>query len=681
MWRSIVGLCTIVGLLLPAPGLTQETSIPHYEGSLTGRDTAQADDLASRANAAEEADRFDEVVRLHEAMLELRTRVLGKDHSHTVWERWDLDRVRKVAALSPEKRAGWRSAIDGQIVAGQLKSQGEVAAAEQLCRKALQWQRNVLGEKHPFTAGSYRALAGILDAQGRFAEALLLAQKALDINLELLGEKDPTTAMSMNNVAVSLCAQGKYSEAQVLFQKSLDVQPGLFGERKPSIAIRYSNLASVLTAQGKYVEAQSIFQEAIDRLETTPGKSRIHIAMGYAGLASNLSAQGRHAEAQQLYQKALHLNLELRGENHPSTARSYNGLAHSLSSQEKYIEAQPLFQKALDLDLRLLGQKHPDVALGFGNLATCFNAQQKYAEAEGLYRKALDLRLELLGANHPDTAADYYRLAVNQIAQERYAEARECLLKAAVGYEAVRLNVAVAGLDRAVFGAEQSPYGLLAAVHAILDSPTPAWVAAESNLARGLSDELASRRGVALSVDEKGEKVSFTRELAELETHILRLVAKQELSDSETDELARLQLRRRAAETQLVDRVVALSKREVASLTLVQSVIPENAALVFWVDASSRWGGVDEHWGCVVRSTGEPAWERIFGTGPQNEWKDQDRVLPGKLRQALASETPLSEIKILIEELRTARGSPGRSSSWRQATIRGCRGRHGWRSS
>src|SRR5262249_59637894 len=87
----------------------------------------------------------------------------------------------------------------------------------------------------------------------------------------------------------------------------------------------------------------------------------------------------------------------------------------------------------------------------------------------------------------------------------------------------------------------------------------------------------------------------------------------------------------------------------------------EEAALVAWLGISGF--GFEEHWVCLVRSTGEPVWERLPGTGPGGKWTRQDSDLPARLRFALTGDratAPASaaEVTALARDLHAQRLAP-----------------------
>ncbi|HET6884279.1 MAG TPA: tetratricopeptide repeat protein [Pirellulales bacterium] len=582
---------------------------------------ARYNNLGFKLNAQ---GKYAEAQPLFEKALALQLKLLGEKHSDTALSynnlAYNLHCQAKYDVAEPLYRKAVKLAVEllGEKhpttatiysnLALNLNAQEKYADAESLYHKALAIRLKLLGEKHPDTAASYNNLAANLDSQGKHAEAQPLYQKALDLRRELLGEEHHDTATSLNNLAYNLNVQGKYAEAQPLFRKSLQILLRLLGEKHPNVARCYMNVAKNLDSQGKYAEAEPMHKKALELSREVLGEKHTLTGLCYGNLAQNLKAQERFSEAEGLFRTAIGPP----GEQHADTAQSYDNLAQALCVQvpPKYDQAQPLFEKALALRRKLLGEKHPYTAASHNRLATVLDAQEKHADAQPLFEKALALYCELLGEQHPHSGETHMQIAVNLHAQGKYADARRRLLQAAASYEAGRLSVAERGLERAVFGLEHSPYRLLAAIEARLGDAEAAWVAAETDLARGLSDETASRRQIALTAEEENRRAALADRLAAIAPRILQLVLKQTPTDEEKNDLRRLKQERRTLEAEVAELAVALSQRELAPLTDVQAALADDAAVLLWVDVR---GSLQEHWGCVVRRTGEPIWEPLPG--------------------------------------------------------------------
>jgi tetratricopeptide (TPR) repeat protein len=696
---TLLGLLVACGLAASSddPKPAPDPKKPMYERLLAGDDARRAAELQKRMNSTTDAG---EMVKLGEELLALRTRVQGADHWETVGDRQGVDSLRKIAALTAERQAGWAKACRtnaeahrleemGEVakayplrqeyhrwcervfgekdvatafgcyfLAGNLVGQGREAEAEPLFRRALEIRAELLRDTHPDTAESYRDLAGSLTRLGRPADAEPLLRRSLEIRAELLGDRHPETADCHNSLALNLDAQGKYAGALPHYQRALELYREAFGERHPSTARGLDNLAGNLQSQGRPVEAEGLHRRALEVRVELLGERNAETLINYGNLASSLGAQGRHAEAQPLHQKALDLTIELHGQRALQTGPRLNNLALVLSAQGRHADAQRHLEQALDVYRERIGERHPGTARVYNNLAVNLSTQRRHADAESLFRKALDLRAELLGDSHPETAATLLNLADNLFVQGKHAETRGVLARASAAYEAARLNVADRGLTRAVFGGSQSPYRLLAVSQVRLREPSAAWAAAEADLARGLSDEAGVRRGAVLTSDEQREHAALVARLGQLRPRLFKLVANP-TTDAERDELTRLRTERAKVEARLADLAAGLSRREVAGLADVQAAIPADAALVLWVDAGDQPGRSQEHWGCVIRRSGGPAWESLPGAGPGGAWAQDDSATPEVLRAALASGTvPAADIGALAARLRAQRIAP-----------------------
>jgi hypothetical protein len=78
------------------------------------------------------------------------------------------------------------------------------------------------------------------------------------------------------------------------------------------------------------------------------------------------------------------------------------------------------------------------------------------------------------------------------------------------------------------------------------------------------------------------------------------------------------------------------SQQAVLPLADVQAALALDAALVFWVDSTQ----LGDHWACVVRHRGMPAWVPLHGSGPRGAWTQDDDKLPRRLRDRLAHGEP-----------------------------------------
>jgi CHAT domain-containing protein/tetratricopeptide (TPR) repeat protein len=535
----------------------------------------------------------------------------------------------RIAALG---EANPDTAQSYNILAIAVWSQGKYAEAEAMDRKALAIRIGTLGEAHPNTADSYQNLAAALRDQGKYAEAEAIDRKALAIRIAALGEAHPDTARSYNNLAVTLRSQGEYAEAEAMLRKALAIYIAALGEAHRPTAESYNNLAVVLWNQGKYAEAEAMYRKALAIWIAVLGEADPNSATSYDNLAVALSSQGKYAEAEAMHGKALAIRVAALGDAHPNTARSYSNLADALDSQGKHAEAEAMLRKALAIRVAALGEAHPDTARSYDNLAVALSSQGKHAEAEAMHRKVLAIWMAALGAAHPDTALSYYNLAATIEAQSRPDEALRAWTAAAESFQRARL-LGRRGLDSAL-AADRSPLPALALARA--GQPRAGWARWEDGLARGVLDEVAGRALRPLTAPERARDDELRGRLQALDEQIGRLVSRPRRTQANDQQLESL----RRQQSELEGRYLALQNeldakyREFAGrpsgLEEVQAAIPEDAALVGWVD-TDRY-----HAACLVRRTGDPVWVIIPGTGVDGAWTKDDDKRPGDLRDSLS---------------------------------------------
>ena len=367
--------------------------------------------------------------------------------------------------------------------------------------------------------------------------------------------------------------------------------------------------------------------------------------------------QSKFAEAEPLLLQALRTAREAQGENHPDTAIILNGLGKLALSQAKYPEAERHFSEALRIDEAVFGENHPKTATSLYNVALVDHSQGKLEQAESLYKRSLSTTRRILGVTHPETAMTLNGLAYLYQSQGKSEEAERVLRECTISYEASRLRRA-RSVERGIGGEGANPYPLLAAVSASKGKAVEAFLALEHNLARGLFDELAQRQGAKLSPEQESKRKSSTDRLGAIEPRILKLASQPKLTELEQKELTTLSDERRTLDGALASLAADLSQREVAEFETIRSAIPADAALVLWINVRSGNGSVQEHWGCVVRSTGNPRWARLPGTGPSGAWTLADAQLPDRLIAALAGSASAAEVESLASQLRAQRIAP-----------------------
>jgi CHAT domain-containing protein/tetratricopeptide (TPR) repeat protein len=616
----------------------QEEVLEAYRRHLGGDDLEVIAAMNNLVRPLLRSQRQADAERVAREALRLSLRVLGEDHPLT---------------------AACRDAL-GVV----LDDQAEYAEAEPLFRQALEARRRLLGEAHPATAHSYNNLAGILTYRGQYAEAEPLFRKAVALRRQLLGEAHPDTARAYNNLGQNLALQGRFAEAESLLRRALEIARARLGATHPEVMRCESALAKILADQGRFAEAEALARRALATRREKRGDDHPDTAHSYLALAANLQMQGRHAESEPFARRALEIFRERLGEAHPDTAAGRMSLALVLHARGDFAAAEPLLRQVLEDRRARLGEGHPDTGHVLYNLAMNLGNQGRFVEAEALARRAVEVCRAALGEAHPWTALARAGLAHLLHAQGRHAEAAEAGRAAARGFEAARLRVSFAGLERVPF-AERSPLPVLVACPARAGQGGEAWAFYEANLARGLLDEVAARAARPLTAADRQRERELNDRLDRLDRR-LAVLSRPGADPAQADELRR---QRDTLQSEFTRYEADLSARygvaagQVYDLARVQQALPEDAAVVGWLDFPPKSGAADprgDFWACVVRGSGAPAWVRLDGSGPGGAWTKDDGRLAERVRAALARppDGPHGEAAELVRRLYAQRLAP-----------------------
>ncbi len=630
------------------------------------------------AGNLEELYKLREAEDLYRRALDIFRKTLGEEHPNTATSYNNVASNLDNQGLHQEAEKFYRDALrirlnvlgedhlDTAIVYNNLgynlHEQGKYKQAEAEHQKALAIRRKQLGEKHLETATSYNNIAIAQSARSEFAEAEKNTLKALTIRRSLLGEEHADMASSYNTIAFNLASQGKFSQAEVYYRKALAIRLKVLGEDDVDTANSFNNLATNQVIQGKFAEADKSLRRALSIRLRLLGENHPDTALSYNNVAYNLHSQGKYEEAEEGYRKALAVCLKVLGEDHPETALCYNNVAHNLQFQKKYDKAEEVHRKALAIRCKVLGEKHPLTAVSYNNVSGSLASQGKHQEAEEGFRKALAIHSEVLGGEHPHTVLSYNNLAGNQSAQGKYAEAEKLWRSAAEGYAKARMQIAATGLERAAYASLRSPLPFLAAVLARNGKATEAWQRFEESLARGAWDDLTAR--LRRSQAERAKQDQITVHIDQLQTLIMRVNgAKATPERTKQREQLLGQLRKAydelTAYTQQLEEKYGPDAGQVFPRSQIQAALPPDTALLGWLDIAGQPKAVDsngEHWAVLLRSTDDPVWVRLTGSGTENAWTQEDARLPQQLRAALQSHT--SKWQPIAERLRQQRLQP-----------------------
>jgi CHAT domain-containing protein/Tfp pilus assembly protein PilF len=251
-------------------------------------------------------------------------------------------------------------------------------------------QKERLDQRDKLKAESHK-----LAAASKLAEALLQANKALDIEREILGDLHEDVAGSLQWLADLREARTEWAAARQARQEVLTIQTKLHGAGDWRVTDARLALAETERRAALTAEQRRRLSEAL----------RLHRQLVQA------INRRQEAEAIPLGQQSLDIRKEILGPDHRLVADSLNNLGLLHLRLKDRAAALPLLRQALAIREKVLGKDHPAVGDSLHNLGILYKGMGKEQEAEASYRQALEVRQKAFGPTDNRTLATLIDLA------------------------------------------------------------------------------------------------------------------------------------------------------------------------------------------------------------------------------------------------------------------------------
>jgi serine/threonine-protein kinase len=225
-----------------------------------------------------------------------------------------------------------QTGIDIANLASVKSVQGDLPGAEQLYREGREILLAWYGPDHPDVATASTILARILILQGKDAEAESLVRAALPIQEKVYGPTHERVSYSLNILGEIAEHRHQYVEAEADFSRALAIDQSIFGANDYKTAAMRGNLGVVYEKEGKYALAEDALHQSVDVMAALPpGNNLIGTARGRWG--SSLLALKRYREAKAQLTLADQL---LKAQQNPPAAEL--AIVHSdLATVAKYV--------------------------------------------------------------------------------------------------------------------------------------------------------------------------------------------------------------------------------------------------------------------------------------------------------------------------------------------------------
>ena len=284
--------------------------------------------------------------------------------------------------------------------------------------------------RHPVEADLLNTLASILYEVGDYALADETFRRALDINRQAIGERHPQYARALCNLAVVCQRLSRYDEAESLYLQALEIRRSTIGEGTPIYATNLSDLAKLYESRGRRAAAEPLLKQALEIVRASVGEENEEFARASIALGELRLANGELEEAEHLLQRALMILGRVGGDRLPVGAACLTNLGELCSSMGRLKEAEDFFERANRLLIDIYGDAHPTYVANLSRLGNLYQEKGDFDRAEAIVRQAHDATLRAYGDRHEAYATALTNLAVLRFRIGDLASAEPMLVRA-----------------------------------------------------------------------------------------------------------------------------------------------------------------------------------------------------------------------------------------------------------
>jgi tetratricopeptide (TPR) repeat protein len=377
----------VVLLLLALPLAVALTVVSDQARRRADRDRERIEDEQKKADKL--AHRRQKVSEFYEQYVLAAARPKGEGAGRAVTLKEALDRARghlgQAFADQPEDEAAVCAVLGKTYF-----TLGEYGPAEDLLRRAVALRREVLGEGHPDTVGSWIGLTDVLMELHRSPEAMEALRRLRPIVEESLGKGDQLTLSVRNNLIIAMQYSREAVDFVALWNDLLRDQRRILGENHEDTVMTRNSLGWALLRQKRPAEAQEVFAALVKDLDAKPDLNRRAWMYASNGLGVSLVSQNKFAEAVTVLSSLWALQEQEYGAAHRDTLRTRTNLGRALLGQGKYADAERHLLEVASAYVANYGEDYRDLFTSvYPPLIQCLKQQGKKEQAE-TYEKKLE---------------------------------------------------------------------------------------------------------------------------------------------------------------------------------------------------------------------------------------------------------------------------------------------------
>jgi eukaryotic-like serine/threonine-protein kinase len=231
------------------------------------------------------------------------------------------------------------------------------ALAKQTYERALQIDRQILGDDHPRVAWHVHNLALVAQNMGDLKQAETLYRDAISRKERAYGVGDPQTADAIDNYGQLLQREGRLTEAEPLLRSALAMALTQYGPVHWKVGYARVSLAILLHDKGDLQDAESEFREALAVYDKTLPAINVFRAAALMHFARLLVDRAKPDEALALSEESLRIWTATAPSANPRSAQAHaihayalTHLGRSREAAEELAAAYPVLLQARGAD-------------------------------------------------------------------------------------------------------------------------------------------------------------------------------------------------------------------------------------------------------------------------------------------------------------------------------------------
>lgn len=303
--------------------------------------------------------------------------------------------------------------------------------------QALITYTKVLGEIHPYVAGTRKNIGMVLAERSEFNAAMEQFSKARSIYSHINKDSDMSSdvASALSCMGNVQNRRGEFDSALSLHSKALYIfrtlaeESGWSSTSMEKVISTLKIIGMVYVKRDDLHSAMNCFKEALDLLRQE-GSSEVSNGVAVASIQTRMGGiyckKGLYDDAMAQFREAYKVaSIALGTETHPEIAGIMHYMGVVYQKRSNYEKAMTCYKESVSMSRATLGPNNPSVATTLVCIGSMHFIQNNLNEAMEFYKEAYCLYENAYGPRHPQVAPTLKSVAMIHTKKKEYGEAMD----------------------------------------------------------------------------------------------------------------------------------------------------------------------------------------------------------------------------------------------------------------